>query len=290
MVGTEFSAILDLKVDKAYSSFLTTTEKNRIVKEAIIKTLQLKYKELDEQGERDQLSAFIKTNQVFTPSSNQVFLSNVGSPYISDYSNLFSVKAKFAQLIPGLAITNATNATPILVTFTGYNNIRTGEQLTISGVVGNPAANGTFYVNKINNNQFKLYSDKSLTTGVAGNGTYSSGGTISRVFYNYCQPLVSDKKIDPYAQGTVRVPRFEIANQAIKIYPSDSTCSEISVDYLAIPSLFIDVSNGSTDIELTYPIDLLYDIADRFAQLFSESFKDGDLFQMSNFEIQKNNQ
>lgn len=290
MLGTEFSAILDLKVDKAYSAFLTSTEKNRLVKEATIKTIQTKYRELDDQGERDQLNAFIRTNQVFTPINNQAYISNISAPAISDYSDLFAVKAKFTQLINGLTITNASNATTILVTFTGTNNLRTYEQITISGVVGNPAANGTFYIQRIKSNQFKLYSDKNLTLPVAGTGTYSSGGTISKVFYNYCQPIVSDKKIDPYAQATVRLPRFEIADKAIKIYPLTSTCSEITVDYLSVPSVYIDVTDASTDLELTYPLDLLYDIADQYANLFSQNFKDSELFQTSNFEIQKNNQ
>lgn len=289
MIGTEFSAILDLKVDKAYSAFLTSTEKNRLVKEATIKTIFLKYSDLDRQDERDQLNSFIRTNQVFTPVNNQVYITGAGAPSISDYSDLFAVKAKFTQLITGLAITNATNASPILVTFTGTNNLRSTEQITISGVIGNPAANGTFYINKIKPNQFRLYSNKSLTTPVVGTGAYSSGGTISRVFYNSCQPLVSDKKIDPYAQGTMRNPRFEIADNAIKIYPLTETCSEITADYLSVPSSYIDVTNSSTDLELVYPIDLLYDIADQYANLFSQNFKDGELFQTSSFEIQKNN-
>lgn len=290
MTGQDFSQILDLKWDKTYSAFLTTTEKNRLIKEATVKTIQLKYKNLDEQVERDWLNAFIKTNKVFAPVSNQVYISAVGTPVISDYSDLFAVKAKFIQLISGLTITNATNASTILITFTGTNNLRSYEQITITSVGGNTAANGTFYLQKIKANQFKLYSDKSLTTPVAGNGAYTSGGTISRVFYNYCLPLVSDKKIDPYAQGTVRVPRFEIADQVIKIYPLTETCTEISADYLANPNTYIDSSDNVINIELTYPLDLLYDIADQTANLFAQSFKDSELFTTSNFELQKNNQ
>ena len=43
MTGQEFSAILDLKVDKAYSSFLIPAEKNRLIKEATIKTININY-------------------------------------------------------------------------------------------------------------------------------------------------------------------------------------------------------------------------------------------------------
>jgi hypothetical protein len=76
-------------------------------------------------------------------------------------------------------ITDATNATPIMVTTTAAHRLHTGQQLTISGITGNTAANGTFYIKKKDANEFSLYSDINLTSPVAGNGAYAAGGTIS---------------------------------------------------------------------------------------------------------------
>lgn len=67
------------------------------------------------------------------------------------------------------SITGATNATPIVITSTTHG-LETGNRVTISGVLGNTAANGTWTITKVNANSF------SLDTSV-GNGAYTSGGT-----------------------------------------------------------------------------------------------------------------
>lgn len=80
-------------------------------------------------------------------------------------------------------ITGATNATPIVIATQESHDASAydGQTVTISGVEGNTAANGTFYVKYTGQdaNHFALYSDSSLSTPVAGTGTYTSGGTIS---------------------------------------------------------------------------------------------------------------
>ncbi len=71
-------------------------------------------------------------------------------------------------------ITGATNATPIVITDVahGYD---TGAGVVISGVTGNTAANGTWWITKIDADSYSL--DNS-----AGNAAYVSGGTrISRL-------------------------------------------------------------------------------------------------------------
>ena len=65
-------------------------------------------------------------------------------------------------------LTGATNATPIVITFTAHG-LTTGARIKITGVVGNTAANGTFIITKINSNTFSL-------DGSVGNGAYVSGG------------------------------------------------------------------------------------------------------------------
>lgn len=67
------------------------------------------------------------------------------------------------------SVEDATNASPIVITSTAHG-LETGMRVTIAGVLGNTAANGTFTVTKVNANQF------SLQTSV-GSGVYTSGGT-----------------------------------------------------------------------------------------------------------------
>lgn len=73
-------------------------------------------------------------------------------------------------------ITNATNASPIVITSANHN-LQTGDRVTISGVVGNTAANGTFTITRISSSTFSL--------STTGSGAYSNGGTwnITGLYY-----------------------------------------------------------------------------------------------------------
>lgn len=66
-------------------------------------------------------------------------------------------------------ITAATNASPIVVTSAAHG-LSTGTRVTVAGVTGNTAANGTFTVTVLDPNTFSL-------NGSTGNGAYVSGGT-----------------------------------------------------------------------------------------------------------------
>lgn len=69
-----------------------------------------------------------------------------------------------------VAITGATNASPIVITAASHG-LQTGDVVTIASVGGNTAANGTFKVTRLTSGTFSL--DDST-----GNGAYTSGGTI----------------------------------------------------------------------------------------------------------------
>ncbi len=67
------------------------------------------------------------------------------------------------------SITGATNASPIVIT-SEEHGLSTGSRVTITGVLGNLAANGTFTVTVVTADTFSL--DDST-----GDGAYTSGGT-----------------------------------------------------------------------------------------------------------------
>lgn len=69
----------------------------------------------------------------------------------------------------GGTITDATNATPIVITSASHG-LTTGTRVTVASVGGNTAANGDFTVTSTGTNTFSL--DSSV-----GNGAYTSGGT-----------------------------------------------------------------------------------------------------------------
>ena len=79
----------------------------------------------------------------------------------------------FAGISGEGSITNATNASPIVIT-AASNGLVTGEQVYISGVNGNTAANATnntyTTITRADANDFSL-------NGTTGNGAYTSGGS-----------------------------------------------------------------------------------------------------------------
>lgn len=79
-----------------------------------------------------------------------------------------------------LQVSGATNATPIVITSSGDHGLADGDRVEQRDVGGNTAANGSFYakVTGYSDTTYALYSDEDLTTPVAGNGAYTSGGLI----------------------------------------------------------------------------------------------------------------
>lgn len=82
-------------------------------------------------------------------------------------------------------ITNATNATPIVVTATAHG-FASGQTVEISGVAGNTAANGYWVITVVDANSFRL-------EGSSGNGTYAGGGTAQRKFRAAARSLAIGK-------------------------------------------------------------------------------------------------
>lgn len=73
-----------------------------------------------------------------------------------------------AAVLDSGTVTGATNATPIVVTSAGHG-LTTGAFVTVSGVVGNTSANGSFAVTVLDADRFEL-------DGSTGGGSYTSGG------------------------------------------------------------------------------------------------------------------
>ena len=73
-----------------------------------------------------------------------------------------------------LTITSASNATPIIVTTSGAHGIVDVSYVTITGVLGNTAANGAWIAQQVSPTALALRLS-------VGNGAYTSGGTLTRV-------------------------------------------------------------------------------------------------------------
>lgn len=99
------------------------------------------------------------------------------------------------------SVTAATNAAPIQITSASHG-LTTGARITITGVAGNTAANGTFTITKVNDNAFTLDSS-------TGNGAYVSGGVWNKTgLYSYTADGLG---ATGYEAGEVYFPNFEYA-------------------------------------------------------------------------------
>lgn len=74
-----------------------------------------------------------------------------------------------------VTVTGATNANPIVITTGEDHDWVTNQQVDIASVGGNTAANGSRTITRIDARNFSL-------NGIAGNGDYTSGGTIQSKF------------------------------------------------------------------------------------------------------------
>lgn len=74
----------------------------------------------------------------------------------------------------GMFITNATNATPIVVTTLLVHGLSTGNTVKISNVLGNTAANASWVITVTSTTTFSLNAS-------VGNGPYTSGGLVSKM-------------------------------------------------------------------------------------------------------------
>lgn len=84
------------------------------------------------------------------------------------------VVASSAGAVPGLsqvAVTGATNASPIVITVASTTGLANGNYVTVSGVEGNTNANGTFTIAGLTGTTFQL-------VGTTGNAAYTLGGVV----------------------------------------------------------------------------------------------------------------
>jgi len=100
-------------------------------------------------------------------------------------SALDEVNANFVTIGATLAggeqktITNATQASPVVVTTSTAHGLIDGQRVTITDVVGMTQLNGnTYYADVLTSNTFALYTDAGISSAVNGTGftAYASGG------------------------------------------------------------------------------------------------------------------
>lgn len=106
------------------------------------------------------------------------------------------VKTRWRDGTARCAVTNASNASPIVITCAAPHGYQEAEQVTISGVAGNAAANGTWWLSPVSPTSFSLH-------GSAGNGAYSGGGvgvgpadgSVQHAIVSFRQNLAANSRV-----------------------------------------------------------------------------------------------
>lgn len=276
--GVDFNKIVDRKSDRAYSNYFNTAKKNEIAKEAVIVYEDLLYATNDRGRIRDELFSLVKTDVTFPLSSNTISLTTG----ITDYNHFLEGRVSMQQELD-LAITGASKTSPIRLTFNKKGNLRSGDKLKIAGVLGTTTANRIRYIKMVNSLQGDLYTDYKLTIPVAGHVTYISGGTVIRYVDSYLQP--NDQKTAKLGQPSLYYPKYEVANGLFKVLPLNTPCDSVVMDYLSKPTVFIDVLDNTIDLELSYSLRMIDNLADMVCKLMGESSRDNPLVQNSEMQL-----
>lgn len=106
-----------------------------------------------------------------------------------------------------IAITGATNASPIVITAAAHG-LATGDRVFIAGVGGNTNANGIRRVIVLTANTFSIHNEKTGAA-IAGNAAYTAGGTV--------QPILRLADVVPYLGGSGQITgvRLQVRNATV---------------------------------------------------------------------------
>jgi len=282
--GADFNAALDIKTDQAYTGYYDLAKKSIIVAEALNKAIEIKVATNDRIQVQDDFFGIYKTNAPFTPVLNDVSLIPGGTG-IDDYHHIMNIRAQFLVPVADTTIVSLTNTTPVRMVTSRDTNLRSRQKVFIVGSLGNTNANGTKYVKRRKPDYFELFSDENLTVPVAGNGVYpGSGASLSYIYDNTAYDLKSSRKFSTLSSPTVHDPYYEMADTVMKIYPINTPCSQVAVDYISTP-LPIDLTDTTDDLLEVYSQRILYFILDNSARILGGDMFDANLAMRSEAEM-----
>lgn len=284
MTGQDLWLYTQNIIDKDYSDWISPTKANRLFNASLYNLIEQKLAVMDSQKIYDELNSLIETSFLITGVSSNTITKSTDIP---DYMRLLTIKAVVQDKdFDGVFATDVSTTTPIKITLNKKTSLRSGSKIQTTTITDGSSAT-SFYVKRISDKIFTLYTDKNLTVPAIYNST-SVNPTIATIYSEYCVPYLSDKKINSLGTPLPYEPAYEDGADEIVIYPIEYTCSNVYIDYIKKPSVFVDVNDNVVDLEVTYPKKFLYALANEFANIFAASTRDAELYRSSETEIVQN--
>lgn len=197
----------------------------------------------------------------------------IGGPMIPNYHHFLSARCNYliSDRYINANIVAASNLAPIVIKTKQKTDLRTFQRVSISGVNGNTAANGVFFIKRYSYDTFALYQDEALTIPVVGNGTYVNGGTIGSFLRRMATQLTPDSKGAPINRPNNFFPSYQVTDNKLFFSPIPQG---VSIDYISDIEYQIDVNDGVLDLSLIYPEKLLYRLVNDAARQFNLETRD----------------
>ncbi len=146
-----------------------------------------------------------------------------------------------AAVTPGcaqLGITNATNATPIVITSATAHGLSDDDAVIIASVLGNTAANGSWLITVLSATTFSL-------SGSVGSGAYTGGGMIEGGDLGQIDELIQDNVVpDGEIGGAASALAFPITVIATVVVPQAYLSTYQAAAPVAIQSLLASYPVG----------------------------------------------
>ncbi len=242
-----------------------------------------------------------------SPTNLGVYVANSGVAYsketvrgetiLADYKHLRAIKV-CSKILTGVTAGAVVSQAPAYVLTVSNTESPTGGTIqngdSFSVLVPNGSVYesvtyiGALYVKILTPTTWAFYTDASLTTpynNTTSATVFPSG--IYRTVCKYCTPYVSDRKISSFGVPSIYNPKFETAENYLKLYAGGNDISQAYIDYATQP-VEIDLTNTTIDYSVYYNQTFLYALVDCAALEFSRMLRDGELNQYMSQEIKDN--
>jgi len=282
ITGADLLVIWKMAVNSVYSQAYSTANQSAILNESLIKVLEDIYKNGLESYTTDQVRALIKTEATPTVAANKIDLTT-----ITDFNHFLAIKCimndnTFKPVLSNITLIDSTYTN---ITLSRSSALRSTEQVKLTGSV----CDGTYYVKQLNQTVYQLYTDEALLVPFYNGVPYNNAGTVKRVVGYYATEYSSDEKIGQLTSPTLYFPKYQLADNFIKLYGGVATVTGAELDYISTLPLEIDVTDSTNDLLEFYPQELLYKAVDKAAYLFGMRTGYVQLMQGEANEIAMNN-